>query len=130
MKPLAIDLCCGLGGWSHALLEHGWDVIGYDIERHEYGDDKYPGQLILQDIRTLDGRQFRGRVPLIVCSPPCTEYSYLAMPWSRAKKIRNALLGKGEFPEGYKGSRTIAQMNETFQCLHPYWPRGRLSHNH
>jgi hypothetical protein len=38
MKPLAIDLFCGLGGWTDGLLAEGWDVIGFDIERHEYGD--------------------------------------------------------------------------------------------
>lgn len=116
MKPLALDLCCGLGGWTSALLAEGWDVIGYDIERHDYGNGAYPGKLVLQDIRTLDGRQFRGKVSLIVCSPPCTEYSYMAMPWSRAKQIRAALLGRGEFPKGYKGSRTIEQLNELFNA--------------
>ena len=32
MKPLAIDLFCGLGGWSEGLLAEGWDVVGFDIE--------------------------------------------------------------------------------------------------
>lgn len=35
-KPLAIDLFCGLGGWTEALLAEGWDVVGFDIERHRY----------------------------------------------------------------------------------------------
>lgn len=116
MHPLAVDLCCGLGGWSHGLIAEGWDVIGYDIEKHEYNGDKYPGQLVIQDIRTIDGRQFRGKVSLITASPPCTEFSYLAMPWSRGKSIAKALRGQGEFPEGYKGSRTIAQMTELFDA--------------
>ena len=59
MKPLAIDLFCGLGGWAHGLLAEGWDVIGFDIERHEYDGDKYPGQLVLQDVLTLHGSQFK-----------------------------------------------------------------------
>jgi site-specific DNA-cytosine methylase len=116
MKPLAIDLCCGLGGWTHALLANGWDVIGYDIEHHKYGEDEYPGRLIIQDIRTLNGSEFAGKVSLITASPPCTEYSYMAMPWSRAKKIRKALRGEGEFPEGYKGSKTVEQLNELFNA--------------
>lgn len=86
-KPLAIDLCAGLGGWTDGLLAEGWDCVGYDIERHKYGSHQYPAQLVLQDILTLDGRQFRGHVSLIVASPPCQRYSYMAMPWKRAKDL-------------------------------------------
>lgn len=131
--PLAIDLYCGLGGWTEGLLAEGYDVIGFDIERHRYparavtegdgtkvrlsgvdfnsdstdsrhrsfnyanqcahrdspltgGWTEYPAQLVLQDVLTLHGRQFKD-VDLIVASPPCQEYSYMAMPWSRAKAI-------------------------------------------
>src|SRR6185369_7902259 len=86
MKPLAIDLFCGLGGWTEGLLAEGYYVVGFDIERHHYGDAKYPAQLVLQDVLTLHGSQFR-EAALIVASPPCQEYSYMAMPWSRAKAI-------------------------------------------
>ena len=36
MRPLCIDLFCGLGGWAEGFLAEGWDVIGFDIERHRY----------------------------------------------------------------------------------------------
>jgi hypothetical protein len=85
-KPLAIDLFCGLGGWTDGLLAEGWHVIGFDIERHDYGTGGYRAQLVLQDVLTLRGRQFKD-ASLIVASPPCQEYSYMAMPWSRAKTI-------------------------------------------
>lgn len=90
MKPLAIDLFCGLGGWTDGLLAEGWDVIGFDIEQHQYGDLKYPAQLVLQDILTLHGKQFKN-VDLIVASPPCQKYSYMAMPWGLAKEKQRSI---------------------------------------
>jgi hypothetical protein len=37
-QPLAIDLFCGLGGWTEGLLAEGYYVVGFDIERHHYGE--------------------------------------------------------------------------------------------
>jgi hypothetical protein len=61
-------------------------VIGFDNHRHVYGDHKYPAQLVLQDVLTLHGSQFKDAA-LIVASPPCQAYSYRAMPWKRAKAL-------------------------------------------
>lgn len=83
-SPIAVDLYCGLGGWTDGLLAEGYDVRGYDIEAHEYGDMKYPETLILRDVLTIDGAEFKDAA-LIVASPPCQAYSYMAMPWSLAK---------------------------------------------
>lgn len=85
-KPLAIDLFCGLGRWADGFLAEGYDVIGFDIERHDYGTGGYPGQLVLQDVLTLHGSQFKDAA-VIVASPPCQAYSYRAMPWKRAKAL-------------------------------------------
>ena len=115
VKPICIDGFCGLGGWAEGFLAEGWDVIGFDIERHVYGEQRYPAQLVLQNWLTLHGRQFRN-VHAIVASPPCQEYSYMAMPWSRAKQIRGALLEEVDFPEGYTGSRTVAELNALFDA--------------
>jgi hypothetical protein len=114
-KPLAIDLCCGLGGWTDGLLAEGWRVRGYDIEEHVYGDERYPAELVLRNVLEMHGSEIAD-ADLIVASPPCTEYSYMAMPWSRAKQIARALRGEDEFPDGYKGSRTIADLNAIFDA--------------
>lgn len=114
-KPLAIDLCCGLGGWTEGLLAEGYRVRGYDIEAHEYGDERYPAELVLKSILDLRGEDVAD-ADLIVASPPCTEYSYMAMPWTRAKQIARALRGEDAFPEGYKGSRTVEELNALFDA--------------
>lgn len=134
-KPLAIDLYAGLGGWTDGLLAEGWEVWGFDIERHQYGwkkciecdgtgnyyrhdedgdflscdcyenyggehageiPNRYPGQLILMDVRQIHGAMFKD-ADLIVASPPCQEFSYRAMPWKRAKALPPPLLGTNLF---------------------------------
>jgi len=85
-QPLAIDLFCGLGGWTEGLLAEGYRVVGFDNEQHVYGSARYPAQLVIQDVLTLHGAQFKDAA-LIVASPPCQAYSYRAMPWKRAKAL-------------------------------------------
>jgi len=82
-KPVAVDLCAGTGGWATGLKIAGWHVIGIDVENHGYEGD----ELVLQDVRTMSGVPMRERVSLIVASPPCQAYSYMAMPWKRAKAM-------------------------------------------
>ena len=101
--PLAIDLFCGLGGWTQGLLAENFTVIGFDIERHDYGIGVYPAQLVLQDVLTLHGKQFKDAA-LIVASPPCQEYSYMAMPWSRAKAIA------AEYRSGVRDVKTLTAL--------------------
>ena len=36
-QPLAIDLFCGLGGWTEGLLAEGYRVVGFDIAGAEAG---------------------------------------------------------------------------------------------
>lgn len=88
MKPLAIDLYCGLGGWAEGFLAEGFQVIGFDIEPWNFGGHRYPGELVLQDVLTLHGSQFKNAA-VLVASPPCTEPSYRSMPWKRAKALND-----------------------------------------
>lgn len=78
-RLFAVDLCCGTGGWADGLLAAGYRVIGFDLVWHPY-----PGDLVLMDVRRLDGRRLSG-ADLIVASPPCEEFSRWSMPWTRAK---------------------------------------------
>src|SRR3990167_7886929 len=92
MKPLAIDLFCGCFGWSAGWLELGGYVVGFDLEHlPHHGAVPKGADLVIQDVLSLHGRQFKD-VALIVASPPCQEFSYMAMPWSRAKAKRAAIL--------------------------------------
>lgn len=73
-KPLAIELFAGLSGWGEGLAAEGFRVVGFDL----YDMPKTLGlprpvgdiQLVLQDVLTLHGSQFRDAA-VIVASPPC-----------------------------------------------------------
>ncbi len=130
-RPLVIELFAGTWSWSRGWLELGGRAVLFDIDHQPYhGPIPSGAELVLQDVRTLDGRQFKD-ADLILASPPCQEFSYMAMPWTRAKQIAAALRGGGRirgtmgnltvetFPEGYAGSRTIAELTALFDaCFH------------
>jgi hypothetical protein len=87
-RPLAVDLFAGLHGWAEGLVVEGWRVVGFDIENMcaQFGVVRPKHvQLVLQDVLMLHGSQFKDAA-LIVASPPCQEFSYMAMPWTRAKE--------------------------------------------
>ena len=108
MKPLAIDLYCGLGGWAEGFLSEGWRVIGYDIEAHDYGTGGYPGELILRDVRSIHGSEFAD-ADIIVGSSPCQEFSYRAMPWKRAKALPPPYLGIELFQAQFRIQREACE---------------------
>lgn len=98
MRPLAIDLFCGLFGWSEGLVQEGWRTVGFDLENMhaKFGLQRPPHcQLVIQDVRTLCGAQFKD-AGLLVASPPCQKFSYFSMPWSKAKEQERLLLDDAE----------------------------------
>ena len=79
-------------------------MIGFDIEHQPYhGPVPENCELVLQDVCTLHGSQFRNAA-CIVASPPCQKYSWMAQPWSAAKREaawqrweRQAPIWRGQF---------------------------------
>lgn len=116
MKPLAIELFCGTFGWSAGWLEMGGRSVGFDLEHlPHHGKVPKGADLVIQDVMTLHGTQFRD-ADILLASPPCPEFSYMAMPWSRAKQIAAALRETVPFPDGYTGSRNVTELTALFDA--------------
>lgn len=112
-KPLCIDIFAGLGGWTEGFLAEGYDVIGFDIERHRYPDGRgYPAQLVLQDVLTLHGSQFKD-ADIIVASPPCQFFSRMAMPfkmpWAAEEFERRRVLAIALFQACFRVQREACE---------------------
>jgi hypothetical protein len=116
MRDYAVELFCGCFGGTAGFLELGVPVVGFDLEHlPHHGPVPQGAHLVIQDVDTLHGSQFKDAC-FIWASPPCPEFSYMAMPWSRAKQIERAFRGDDEFPEGYSGSRTVADLTRLFDA--------------
>ncbi len=73
-RPAMVDLFCGIGGASAAMMARRWHVVRVDIARASVAD-------VLADVAALPFRPFP--VDLLWASPPCDEYSRLRLPWYR-----------------------------------------------
>jgi len=134
--PLMIDLFCGSFGWSQGWLELGGRVVGFDLE-HEphHGPVPRGADLVLQDVRTINGALFKD-ASLIVASSPCQEFSYRAMPWKRAKALGPPLLGIELFAQAERIQREaiaaaghfIPMVQENVRGAQKYVGRARWHH--
>ena len=96
----ALDLFCGLGGWSDGLALEGFDVLGVEIEPKIA--KLYKHDVICADVRTLDGKDYKG-YDLIVGSPPCRDFTQMpdkcvrvgknpgAWAWKEPKNVQRGL---------------------------------------
>jgi hypothetical protein len=93
VKPLVIDLYSGLHGWCEGFLPEGYRCIAFDLfDMCDLLGVRRPKgiRLVLRDVCTLTGAALiaeYGIPAVIVASPPCQKYSYMAMPWKRAKEM-------------------------------------------
>ena len=71
MANLCIDLCSGLGGFSQAFVDAGWDVVRIDIDRKFRPTIQADaGMLPLKDGLSPD---------VLLASPPCQTFSVASM---------------------------------------------------
>lgn len=72
-----LDICCGAGGASAGYVEAGFEVIGVDIEHHDYPwgdfyqDDAIAALEQVAQYGTYDGQ----RIDAIHISPPCQRWA-------------------------------------------------------
>jgi hypothetical protein len=78
-----IDLFSGLGGWSRAFKDRGWDVITID-------NDPSFNPTICIDIMDFDPKILTTHPTVILASPPCQKFSSntITLNWSK-RTIKN-----------------------------------------
>ena len=70
----ALDLFCGLGGWSDGLAMEGFKVLGVEIDSEIARLYNHP--VLVEDVRNLNGKIF-SNFDFIVGSPPCRDFTIL-----------------------------------------------------
>lgn len=94
-KLKALDLFCGLGGWSDGLAMEGFEVLGVEIEPKI--TELYKHKVIVADVRDLNGKDFHG-YDLIVGSPPCRDFTILQDKlWKEKKNPKRGLVNVHAF---------------------------------
>lgn len=88
----ALDLFCGLGGWSDGLAQEGFEVLGVEINQEIA--DLYKHPVICEDVRNLNPEDYKG-YDLIVGSPPCRDFSKIGRVFGHRWKDLPDPEGKG-----------------------------------
>tara|TARA_R100000687_G_C6372723_1_gene128780 strand:- start:3 stop:569 length:567 start_codon:yes stop_codon:yes gene_type:complete len=73
-KMKVLDLFCGLGGWSKAFADSGYNCTGVDIV-----NIGYPYRFIKADLFDWTPDQ---KYDIVLASPPCTNFSKTVMNWT------------------------------------------------
>lgn len=82
-KPLVIDLFSGMGGWSAAFRDRGWQVIMVD------NNPKFNPHICV-DIMDLPSYILPKKPEVILASPPCNRFSMNAVTFNwKKRKIKN-----------------------------------------
>lgn len=86
MSRLCIDLCSGLGGFSQAFVDAGWDVVRIDIDR------KFR-PTIQADVQNLPLKEWL-QPDIILFSPPCQCFSVAALRyyWTKGRPLNGKTL--------------------------------------
>jgi DNA-cytosine methyltransferase len=74
-----LDLFCGCGGFSKGFLDAGSELVaGIDNEKrvHETFEHNHPNaEFICADLTTLDPAKWKGKIDIVIGSPPCPNFS-------------------------------------------------------
>jgi len=113
---VCVDLCSGLGGFSQAFVNHGWQVITVDIE------PKF-NPTVVADVTKIDWNEFKqthlnGESPdVLLASPPCNHFTLACLQFPR-KGVKEALMIVGSCLEAVAILKPKKWLVEN--------PRGRL----
>jgi len=84
MKFRFLDCFAGLGGASEGFAKEEFECLGIEIEPKIA--KLYPYDVIVADMKTLDGKNFKG-FDVIWGSPPCRDFSILGKMCGKKWKI-------------------------------------------
>lgn len=76
--PTILDICCGAGGAAKGYVDSGFNVIGVDIEHHDFPFGNFYVMDAIEALEDLaaNNRTFDGQpIDAIHISPPCQRWA-------------------------------------------------------